>query len=50
VARRAIAGVTREPEAGEAEEPENDEGGERWRSAFDEEDAGGGDSGDENPG
>lgn len=38
VARRAIAGVTREPEPGEdggAEEPQDD-GGERWQSAFDE--------------
>ena len=37
VARRAIAGITREPEpeeGGEAEEPE-DHDGERWRSAFD---------------
>jgi preprotein translocase subunit YajC len=36
VARRAIAGITREPEAGEdgeAGEPEQE--GERWRSAFD---------------
>jgi preprotein translocase subunit YajC len=42
VARRAIAGITREPESeehgGEADEPEGDEG-ERWRSAFDEEGA-----------
>ena len=42
VARRAIAGVTREPEPGEngengeAEEPQ-DETGEKWRSAFAEE-------------
>lgn len=41
VARRAIAGVTREPEpelapGGEAEEPQ-DSDGQRWRSAFDEE-------------
>jgi preprotein translocase subunit YajC len=39
VARRAIAGVTTEPEPGEdgeGEEPHEDEGG-RWRSAFDEE-------------
>ena len=43
VARRAIAGVTREPEAAEAggaEEPQEDDSGERWRSAFDEDDAG----------
>lgn len=36
VARRAIAGITREPDAaedGEAGEPEQE--GERWRSAFD---------------
>ncbi len=40
VARRAIAGVTREPEPGEegeAGEAESD-GDERWRSAFDEDD------------
>ncbi|HEY3463403.1 MAG TPA: preprotein translocase subunit YajC [Gaiellaceae bacterium] len=43
VARRAIAGITREPEAeedgedGEGDEPE-DGGQERWRSAFDDED------------
>jgi preprotein translocase subunit YajC len=41
VARRAIAGVTREPEPGEenggAGETERDDG-EGWRSAFDEED------------
>jgi preprotein translocase subunit YajC len=48
VARRAIAGVTREPEAEEAEEPEEGDGGERWRSAFDEDDAGsGGDASNE---
>jgi preprotein translocase subunit YajC len=54
VARRAIAGVTRdEPEADEAEgaeEPREDEGGERWRSAFDEDDAGSAKPGDENAG
>jgi len=41
VARRAIAGVTREPdaeEAGEAGEA-GEENGERWRSAFDDEGA-----------
>jgi preprotein translocase subunit YajC len=40
VARRAIAGVTREPDAEEPGEPEEsqEEGGERWRSAFDEDD------------
>jgi preprotein translocase subunit YajC len=41
VARRAIAGVTREPEPGqegEAEEPPEDDDGDRWRSAFDDED------------
>jgi preprotein translocase subunit YajC len=41
VARRAIAGITREDEpeeAGEADEPKDDDG-ERWRSAFDAEDA-----------
>ena len=39
VARRAIAGVTREPESGEGGEPEETQGddGERWRSAFDDE-------------
>ena len=50
VARRAIAGVTREPEAGEAGEAEEaqDDAGERWRSAFDEDDAGsGGDASNE---
>jgi preprotein translocase subunit YajC len=38
VARRAIAGVTSEPdpaEEGESEEPQDDDG-ERWQSAFDE--------------
>jgi preprotein translocase subunit YajC len=41
VARRAIAGVTREPEPGEGDEPEESQGdeGERWQSAFDEQDA-----------
>jgi preprotein translocase subunit YajC len=40
VARRAIASVSREPEADEAaaDEPEDD-GGEKWQSAFDEDDA-----------
>jgi preprotein translocase subunit YajC len=39
VARRAIAGVTREPEPGEAGEGDEtgDEDHERWQSAFDEE-------------
>ena len=40
VARRAIAGVTREPEAdedAEAEEPQEEEEDEKWQSAFDEE-------------
>jgi preprotein translocase subunit YajC len=39
VARRAIAGVTREPgeEDAEHEEPGEDEDGEKWQSAFDEE-------------
>jgi preprotein translocase subunit YajC len=43
VARRAIAGVTREPEPGEGVEPEEaqDDEGERWRSAFDDEGASG---------
>jgi preprotein translocase subunit YajC len=44
VARRAIAGVTSEPEederAGEHEESADEEGDERWQSAFDEDDAG----------
>ena len=38
VARRAIAGVTREPEAdedAEAEEPQEEEEDEKWQSAFD---------------
>ena len=40
VARRAIAGVTREPEAdedAEAEEPQEEEEDEKWQSAFDDE-------------
>jgi preprotein translocase subunit YajC len=42
VARRAIAAVTSEPESmpeepGEAEASQDDAGGERWRSAFDDE-------------
>jgi preprotein translocase subunit YajC len=42
VARRAIAGVTREPEPGDESEPAETEvppedDGERWRSAFDDE-------------
>ena len=44
VARRAIAGITREDEpeeTGEHEEPPaDDDAGERWQSAFDEDDAG----------
>jgi preprotein translocase subunit YajC len=43
VARRAIAGVTREEEreaTGEEEEPAEDDDHERWQSAFDEDDAG----------
>jgi preprotein translocase subunit YajC len=42
VARRAIAGVTTEPEPGEPhqEQESQEEDGERWRSAFDEDDAG----------
>jgi preprotein translocase subunit YajC len=52
VARRAIAGVTREPgeeEAGEHDEPTDDDGGdEKWRSAFGEADEGtGGDTSNE---
>ena len=40
VARRAIAGVTREPEPGEDGEAETEgQDGERWRSAFDDEDS-----------
>jgi preprotein translocase subunit YajC len=54
VARRAIAGVTHdEPEAEGAEasdEPQEENGGERWRSAFDEDDAGAEASGDEKHG
>jgi preprotein translocase subunit YajC len=41
VARRAIAGVTSEPEPEEppdTEEPQDGESGERWRSAFDSDD------------
>jgi preprotein translocase subunit YajC len=45
VARRAIAAVTTEPEPEEADEPddqqENDESGEKWRSAFDDDDSSG---------
>jgi preprotein translocase subunit YajC len=49
VARRAIAGITREPEEdaepGENEEPTDDgDRQERWQSAFDEDDAGTGTS------
>jgi preprotein translocase subunit YajC len=43
VARRAIAGVTREEESeetGEHAEPAEDDDHERWQSAFDEDDAG----------
>jgi preprotein translocase subunit YajC len=52
VARRAIAGVTREPGPGEPGEPEESEedGGERWRSAFDDEGSGGETSNEENRG
>jgi preprotein translocase subunit YajC len=44
VARRAIAGITsepepEEPEPDEPEEPQDDGEGERWRSAFDDEDS-----------
>jgi preprotein translocase subunit YajC len=46
VARRAIAGVTREPEPGEDDGPEEpkDGEGERWQSAFDEEGSEAGDT------
>jgi preprotein translocase subunit YajC len=48
--RRAIAGVTREPEAEEAGEPQDDDG-DKWRSAFDEDEGSGGDaSNEEKPG
>jgi preprotein translocase subunit YajC len=53
VARRAIAGITSEPqeeERGEAEEPQDDEGGERWQSAFDEDESASGASNEENRG
>jgi preprotein translocase subunit YajC len=46
VARRAIAGVTSEPdpaEEGESEEPQDDDG-ERWQSAFDEQGSRAGDT------
>ena len=52
VARRAIAGVTRDPELGEdgdsgdTEEPQDD-GGEKWRSAFGEDEGSGGDTSNE---
>jgi preprotein translocase subunit YajC len=52
VARRAIAGVFTEPEAdtgAEAEEPQ-DEGGEKWESAFDDEGSGSDTSNEENRG
>jgi preprotein translocase subunit YajC len=52
VARRAIAGVTREPEPGEDGEPKEPEGesGERWHSAFDDEGSDGGASNEEKRG
>ncbi|HZT93400.1 MAG TPA: preprotein translocase subunit YajC [Gaiellaceae bacterium] len=57
VARRAIAGVTREPEPGQLGEPEagepaeqKDDGGERWRSAFDDEGSSGETSNEEKRG
>jgi preprotein translocase subunit YajC len=43
VARRAIAGITRDDEveeSGEPEGPADDESHEKWQSAFDEDDAG----------
>ena len=42
VARRAIAGVTRDPEQDEAAEADEtqDDGGEKWQSAFDDEGSG----------
>jgi preprotein translocase subunit YajC len=52
VARRAIAGVFTEPEPDtgtEAEEPQ-DESGEKWESAFDDEGSGGDTSNEENRG
>jgi preprotein translocase subunit YajC len=52
VARRAIAGVTREPEADEAAdagEPQEDDG-EKWRSAFDDKGSAGDTSNEENRG
>jgi preprotein translocase subunit YajC len=55
VARRAIAGVTREPEPGELGEPgepaeQKDDDGERWRSAFDDEGSSGDTSNEEKRG
>jgi preprotein translocase subunit YajC len=52
VARRAIAGVTREPEPGEDGETEDSHegGGDRWRSAFDGEGADAGTSNEEDRG
>jgi preprotein translocase subunit YajC len=53
VARRAIAAVTSEPEPDEAagaEEPADDEDGEKWRSAFDDEGTGADASNEENRG
>jgi preprotein translocase subunit YajC len=50
VARRAIAGVTREPETGEPGEPaeeSHEEDGGRWRSAFDEQAGSGSDASNE---
>jgi preprotein translocase subunit YajC len=55
VARRAIAGVTREPEPGQLGEPgepaeQKDDDGERWRSAFDDEGSSGDTSNEEKRG
>ena len=53
VARRAIAGVFTEPEpetGAETEETAEDEGGEKWQSAFDDEGSGGDTSNEENRG
>ena len=52
VARRAIASVTRDPEedeAAEADEPQDD-GDEKWQSAFDDEGSGGETSNEDNRG
>ena len=50
VARRAIASVLTEHEEPEGPEEPQEKSGDQWRSVFDEEDADGGASDEENPG